>query len=79
MGTSGTVAFETIVVSGAVVSLSRLEELSPASGYKLVIEAGAFADLMGKMNEAKTQLQTTTRTVKVYAEEAKAATAQSDP
>ena len=40
---------------------------------------GSFADLMGKMNEAKTQLQTTTRTVKVYAEEAKAATAQSDP
>ena len=40
---------------------------------------GSFADLMGKMNEAKTQLQTTTRTAKVYAEEAKAATAQSDP
>ena len=40
---------------------------------------GSFADLVGKINEAKTQLQATTRTVKVYAEEAKAATAQSDP
>ena len=40
---------------------------------------GSFADLMGNMNEANTQLQITTRSVKVYAEEAKAATAQSDP
>ena len=40
---------------------------------------GSFADLMGKMNEAKTQLQATTRTAKVYAEEAKTATAPSDP
>ena len=40
---------------------------------------GSFADLVGKMNEAKTQLQNTTRTVKVYAEEAKAETAQGDP
>ena len=40
---------------------------------------GSFADLVGKMNGAKTQLQETMRTVKVYAEEAKAATAQSDP
>ena len=40
---------------------------------------GSFVELMDKMNDAKTQLQTTTRTVKVYAEEAKAATAQSDP
>ena len=40
---------------------------------------GSFADLMGNMNGAKTQLQETMRTVKVYAEEAKAATAQGDP
>ena len=40
---------------------------------------GSFADLISRMNEAKTQLQNTTRTVKVYAEEAKAETAQGDP
>ena len=40
---------------------------------------GSFADLMGKMNEAKTQLQHMTRTVTLYAEEAKADTAQGDP
>ena len=41
--------------------------------------AGSFADLISRMNEAKTQLQNTTRTVKVYAEEAKTETAQGDP
>ena len=40
---------------------------------------GSFAELMDKLNEANTQLQDTTRAVKVYAEAAKAATAQSDP
>ncbi|MDA8584270.1 hypothetical protein N9L68_08535 [bacterium] len=40
---------------------------------------GSFAVLIDKLNDAKTQLQNTTRDVKVYAEEAKAATAQSDP
>ena len=41
--------------------------------------ARSFADLISRMNEAKTQLQNTTRTVKVYAEEAKTETAQGDP
>ena len=40
---------------------------------------GSFAELADKMNDAKTQLQTTTRSVKVYAEEAKAATGVSEP
>ena len=38
----------------------------------------SFAEFIAKMDDANTQLQTTTRTVKVYAEGAKAATAQSD-
>ena len=40
---------------------------------------GPFADLIGKMNEAKTQLQNTTQSVKICAEEAKVETAQGDP
>ena len=40
---------------------------------------GSFAELVGKMHEANAQLQYTTRTVEVYADEAKAATANSDP
>ena len=39
----------------------------------------AFADLMGNMHDAKTQLQTATRSVKVYAEQAKTEMAQLDP
>ena len=40
---------------------------------------GSFSDLMGKMNEAKTQLQTTMKSVMFYAEEAKIAIAQLGP
>ena len=36
---------------------------------------GSFKELMDRTNEAKTQLQTTTRSLKVYAEEAKIAMA----
>ena len=40
---------------------------------------GSFADLIGKMNEAKTQLQTTMKSVKLYAEQAKIAIAELGP
>ena len=54
-----------------------------AMGHRCVAAIEEWAQWSASMglkeNEAKTQLQTTTRTVKVYAEEAKAETAQGDP
>ena len=64
-----------------VETVSKLAEMVLAE--KAVVAApeweGSFVDLYRKMNDAKAQLQTTLKSVKFYAEEAKAALAEGGP
>ena len=64
-----------------VETVSKLAEMVLAE--KAVVAApeweGSFKDLIGKMNDARTQLQTTMKSVRFYAEQAKIAIAELGP